>query len=503
MANDTDTATQITDSVKDAPDMTQDRFASFTWDKEDVGASESRTQRAKSKSWLKRFLPRSLLGRSLLILVTPIMLIQIISTIVFLDNHWDRILNRLAFAVAGEIAIIVKAIEDGANDESIERMTGYVAQNLHILMSYEKGKLIEDKDFSGQPVIWKSIALKSLSRELESQLRRPFFIHADFEEKWVEVNIQLDGGVLNVLFPERRFYSSSGHIFLIWMFGSSIVLCLVAVLFMRNQIRPIRRLAVAAEWFGRGRDVQKFKVEGAAEVRQAGQAFLDMRRRIKRQVTQRTIMLAGVSHDLRTPLTRMKLTLEMMPDSEDVRAMKDDIAQMNVMIDGYLNFVRGQEEEPLAVMPLTVLTDKILAQLTRLDGQGGEGATAAMAAAALHWTIPDYITMPLRPHAMERAIRNLLDNAARYAKNVWISADIVDEDRVEIVIEDDGTGIPEDRYEDVFKPFFRLDPARGPSSGNVGLGMPIVMDIVHNHGGRIWLEKSAHGGLKVVMRLPL
>lgn len=468
------------------------------FDRDIQGVYQDKSEKAHKKSFLKKMLPRSLFGRSLLILVIPIFLLQLVSAIVFYDNHWTKILDRLAYAVVGEIAIIAANIEDGANDDTINRMTGFASRSLELLITYERGAFIRDKDFSGQHAIWKSLALDHLSRELEEKLRKPFYVHADFTQKWIEINIQLNDGVLTVVLPERRLFSSSGHVFLLWMFSTSLILCLVAVLFMRNQIRPIRRLAIAAEWFGRGRDVQKFKIEGASEVRQAGQAFLDMRRRIKRQVSQRTIMLAGVSHDLRTPLTRMKLTLEMMGENEDIAAMKADILQMQQMIDGYLNFVRGQEEEEIISVELAALMKKI-------------GEDYARQGHKLWINVPEYIALPLRPLTMERALANVIGNGLKYGTQIWISAEISKDDRAEIIIEDDGQGIPEDKYDDVFKPFFRLDPSRSQSlspsgaqdSGSVGLGLPIAMDIVHNHGGRMWLDKSVHGGLKVVIRLPL
>lgn len=446
----------------------------------------------KPFSGVKRFLPRTLLGRSLIILVTPILLVQVISTVVFLDNHWDKIMDRLAYSVAGEITVMSRAIEDGITPDNLKRLTGYTAQNLGLLISYEQGAELESKDFSGSHAIWESMVVDTLSKELQAHLRRPFYVHADFQEKWVEVNVQLETGVLNVVLPERRLFSSSGYVFLIWMFSTSLILSLVAVLFMRNQIRPIRRLAIAADWFGRGRDVQRFKVEGASEVRQAGQAFLDMRRRIKRQISQRTIMLAGVSHDLRTPLTRMKLELEMMGEGESVRALKEDVAQMQRMVDGYLEFVRGGEAESIVNVNLDAFLGQMKADLARQGFQ-------------IEWNIPDYIQLPLRPVAFGRALSNLITNAGRYAPHVWVSAEITEDERACIVVEDDGPGIPPEKYEDVFKPFYRGDESRrSPSeSAGVGLGMPIAMDIVHGLGGRIWLEKSRHGGLAVVMRLPI
>ena len=450
----------------------------------------------RTGSGIKKYLPRTLLGRSLLILVTPILLVQIISTIVFLDNHWAKILDRLAYAVAGEITVIARAIEDGITPENLNRITGYSSQNLGLLITYEQGALIKNKDFSDQHVIWESAVVNTLDKELNKSLRRPFYIHADFQEKWVQVNVQLENGVLNVELPERRLFSSSGYIFLIWMFSTSLILSIVAVLFMRNQIRPIRRLAVAADWFGRGRDVHKFKVEGASEVRQAGQAFLDMRRRIKRQISQRTIMLAGVSHDLRTPLTRMKLELEMMGENEDVKALKGDVALMQRMIDGYLEFVRGGEAEGIVSVNLAAYMDKIRTDAQRLGRD-------------IQWDIPSYIQIPLRPLAFERAVTNILNNAAKYAGHIWVSADVSNDGRVYINIDDDGPGIPADQYQDVFKPFYRADSARSLDAGDdnngggVGLGMPIAMDIIHSHGGRIWLESSDKGGLRVVIRLPM
>lgn len=452
---------------------------------------EIEISRPKRRSVLKRMLPNSLLGRSLLILITPILLIQIISTIVFLDNHWQKMLDRLAYAVAGEISVISQAVEEGVSDDDLKRIMGYVSQNLGLLMSYKEGGVLGDADFSKRKfAIWESLVIDTLSLHLDDQLRRPYYIYADFEEKWVEVTVQLENGLLNIVLPERRLFSSSGYIFLIWMFGTSLFLFAVAVIFMRNQIRPIRRLAVAAEWFGRGRDVKRFKIEGASEVRQAGQAFLDMRRRIKRQVSQRTLMLAGVSHDLRTPLTRIKLGLEMMNDCEDVAALKDDVSQMQKMIDGYLAFMRSEEEEDLAYVSLFEFCNKLEADFKRQEYK-------------ISWNIPNYIQLFIRVNAFERCMTNLITNACKYGENVWVSAFITDDERVQIDIEDDGPGVDEKLYDDVFRPFFRVDESRSTRTGGVGLGLSIAMDIVHSHGGRIWLDRSIHGGLKVSIRLPL
>ncbi len=445
----------------------------------------------KKRGGIKRLLPRSLLGRSLLIVITPIFLIQAITAIVFFDNHWRKITQRLAYALAGEVAVIARSIEDGVSPDDMNRITGYAAQNLDLLIGFSRGAVLEKQEAGKNHQVWESIAATTLSRELDAQLRKPFFIYADFEEKWVQVDVQLKNGVLNVSLPQRRLFSSSSYIFLIWMFGASVIVSVVAVLFMRNQIRPIRRLAVAAEWFGRGRDAQKFKVEGATEVRQAGQAFLDMRRRIKRQIEQRTTMLAGVSHDLRTPLTRMKLQLALMGNNPDIAALQADVSQMERMIAGYLDFVRGEGDEAPELISLADMVGHI-ANLQRR--QGGEVTVA----------VPDYIKLSVRPLAFERALSNFVINGEKYGGHVWISAEYSADERVEISIEDNGPGIAPEKYEDVFRPFFRLDESRNLETGGVGLGMAIALDIIHAHGGRVWLERSAaHGGLKVCIRVPV
>jgi two-component system osmolarity sensor histidine kinase EnvZ len=439
---------------------------------------------------VKRMLPKTLFARSLLILITPIVLIQVIATFTFFDRHWTKMTSRLAVGVAGEIAMLADSLETDPSVENVQRMTQYAAQYLDLLIGFNKGAELGEEEAGTMMVpVWESMVAERLAAEMHSAVRRPFLLDVDLQEKWVQVSVQLSNGVLDISLPQRRLFSSSGYIFLLWMISASVLLLLIATLFMRNQIRPIRRLAVAAERFGKGRDVHNFKLEGAAEVRQAGQAFLDMRERIKRQISQRTAMLAGVSHDLRTPLTRIKLQLEMMGDSPDIEAMKGDIKEMGRMIEGYLDFVRGEGEEQAVPTKLGDLLEKILTSARR---QGRD----------LGLTINEDMYVILRPLAFERCLTNLVTNAFKYADHVWLAADRIN-DKVEITVDDDGPGIPPDQYEEVFKPFYRVDSSRNASTGGVGLGLPIAMDIVHAHGGRIWLERSAHGGLRVVIHLPL
>jgi two-component system osmolarity sensor histidine kinase EnvZ len=278
-------------------------------------------------------------------------------------------------------------------------------------------------------------------------------------------------------------------IVVLWMIGTSAVLFVVAMMFMRNQVRPIRRLAQAAESFGKGREVPNFRPGGATEVRQAAAAFIEMRDRIKRQIAQRTDMLSGVSHDLRTPLTRMKLQLAMLGDSTEIAELKADIAEMERMIEGYLAFVRGEGHEAPKETDLAPLLGEIV------DGARREGAVIELE------TEGD-LRVAVRPHALKRCITNLVTNATRYGKRVAIHA-VRQAESIEIAVVDDGPGIPASRREDVFRPFVRLESSRNQATGGIGLGLTIARDIVRGHGGDIVLQEAPGGGVKASVRLPL
>ncbi len=450
------------------------------------------TTSKKKGRWIKRFVPRTLFGRSLLILILPILIIQAISMFIFFDRHWSKMTSRLAFAVAGEISVLSSYIDEADNDEMVQKIITLAEQRLEFLVTFDRGEIpppnvVPSNILEG----WEGMVRNSLMHELDDALDYPFTVDVDFKEKWAEVRVQLSGGVLNVALPQRRLFSSTTYIFLIWVFFASTILLVISILFMRNQIRPIRRLAIAAERFGKGRKVDNFKVEGAKEVRQAGQAFLDMKIRLQRQIAQRTDMLAGVSHDLRTPLTRLKLQVAMMGDSPDIYDIKNDINDMEKMIEGYLNFVRGDGRET------TVLTD-IAAMLrdvtTSTKRQGCDVALILN-------NVSDSI--PLRPTAFKRCLNNILSNAAKYADFIWVTLEHTGDDEIHILIEDNGPGIEDDKLEEVFRPFYRVDSSRNASTGGVGLGLPISMDIVHTHGGKIWLDRSEHGGLAVHIVLPI
>jgi len=329
-----------------------------------------------------------------------------------------------------------------------------------------------------------------LSRSLDSKVNRPHQIDSSEFKFRVVVDIQLKDAVMTVTVPGKRLFSTTTYIFLMWMVGTSLVLFAVASIFMRNQVRPIWRLAAAADQFGKGQDIEEdFKMEGATEVRQAATAFNLMRARIRRQIRQRTDMLSGVSHDLRTPITRMKLLLAMLPERPEVEELTNDVDEMERMIEGYLTFARGEGNEAGSKTDLGLIVEDAAA-LWRRNG------------VKIDCHIEGKLIALLRPDAIKRTVNNLLANAGRYAEHIWIRAGRRG-DVIEVTVDDDGPGIPEAHREDVFRPFYRLDESRNPDTGGTGLGLAIARDLVRGHGGDILLEDSPHGGLRARIRLPV
>lgn len=437
----------------------------------------------------KQFLPRSLFYRSLLILTLPIILTLSISTYVFFDRHWERMAGRLAMGVAGEIAFITAYLENGVDEDSLNSLSVNSLTHMQLNIKFVPDGVLKriEKEY-----FWRGDLIRSLLREeLKTRLDKPFKIIVDVEEKWIQVHIQLKDGLLIITSPERRLFSSSGYVFLIWMIGVSSILMVVAILFMRNQIRPIKKLAVAAERFGMGRDVPFFKPEGAREVRQAARAFIGMRDRMEKQIQQRTLMLAGVSHDLRTPLTRMKLQAEMIEDDEEREALKSDIGEMERMINAYLEFTKGEGDEKAERIDLEAM---ILHALSGYEKMGVE--------TSVEFNLSN-TELFLRPVAFERCLNNILSNAQKFADKIHVSVK-GDEENVVIHIEDNGIGIDPHFYDDVFKPFYREEKSRNTKTGGVGLGLPIAQDIILAHGGTISLARSQQlGGLDVIITMPV
>ncbi|WP_316979148.1 ATP-binding protein [Shumkonia mesophila] len=432
----------------------------------------------------KRLLPRSLLGRSLMIIVTPLVLLQLVSAAIFYESHWDKISLRLARGVAGDIGTVISLLRQFPDAEDRNWIFRLAADHMELTVALQEKAILPN-----QPAQPRGVTEQAMDDALREQVTQPFVLDTESLDRFYVASIQLPAGVLEVIVPRKRLFSSTVYVFVLWMIGTSMILFGVATIFMRNQVKPIRRLAVAADNFGKGREVVRVKPEGATEVRQATTAFLAMRERIQRQISQRTDMLSGVSHDLRTPLTRMKLQLAMSGDADGISDLRTDVAEMEHMLEGYLAFARGEGTEQPRLANLTDLLAEVAEQARRNGGQ-----------IDLHCEGP--FTMPLRPNALKRAIANLIDNALRYAEHVWIRAGRR-ADAIEILIDDDGPGIPADKRDEVFKPFFRLDSSRNPETGGSGLGLAIARDIVRGHGGDIELGEAPTGGLRARVRLPV
>ena len=387
----------------------------------------------------ERLLPRTLLGRSIIIIVTPIVLLQAISAWIFYTSHWNTVTQRLAQSVAGDIAAVIRLLPEPVDPKRSQAVFAIAKDMMDIRLSFKPGDILpNDPTISRQNVV--DVAL---AHALQSNVQRPFLIDSRSIRNFVEIHVQLPDGVLRAGVRRRRLFTSTTYIFLLWMIGTSLALLAFATVFMRRQVRPIRRLAQAADDFGRGRDVIAFQPSGAAEVELAGHAFNLMRDRIRRQISQRTEMLAGVSHDLRTPLTRMKLQLALMGDGGEVADLKKDVEEMERMVDGYLAFTRGEGTERAVDVDLVELVADAVADARR------EGATIAFTGSDVR------IVLPLRRDALRRALANIVGNARRYAKRIEITLR-PREHAVDVIVDDDGPGIPADLREDVFRPFFRL-----------------------------------------------
>ncbi len=441
---------------------------------------------------IRNYLPQTLMGRSIMILVVPVILAQVFAVTLFWDNHWDKVTRRLANSVAGEIAIIADQIENNYSDDLVTILSDYMADHLRVDIDFQYQK--QNVDAATAQILYGfygEILLAPLKSALESKLDAPHNIFIDWETEEVTVQVQLDNGFLRVTVPEQRLFSSSGYVFIGLLVISTFSLLAISVLFLRNQIRPIRRLAAAASLMGKGRLISLGAPRGAREVRQAWEAFETMQRRLRRQIEQRTAMLAGVSHDLRTPLTRVKLGLSMMDDQKEAMQMIADLDEMEKMVDAYLEFARGEKlEDAVEVNLKDFMTDIISHYQTEKT----------------HIT---FVTegiepiMPLQKVNFRRCIENILSNAVRYATEIKVSLKMT-EDRLFLTIEDNGEGIAQSQYEEVFKPFVRLDTSRSIHTGGAGLGLSVAMDIILAHGGKISLGQSKElGGLLVNIRLPV
>ncbi len=452
---------------------------------------------------LRSVLPRGLLGRSVLIILLPMLVLQVVALLLFYGGHLDVVSRRLAGGVAGDVAMVAELVrrEPPENRGWIFREASW---RLDLNLAYEEGARIQAVP---RPASLPLLPLEEdLDRALAERVRAPFDTDWQTDPRSVVIRVQLPDGVLHVEAPRKRLFTATLYLFVIWLVGSALLLSAVAVLFMKNQVRAVRRIAAAAENFGLGRDTGAIKPEGATEARQAAAAFNRMRERIRRFVSQRTDMLAGISHDLRTPLTRMRLALAMLPRSpdteDDLAALTQDVEEMERMIAAYLAFARGEGTEQARP-----------ADLVELVRDAAANARRAGAAVEVEAPPGGALVMPLRADAVRRCLGNLLDNARRHARRIAVAVDAVPRAAAlggpggggggggalwaQVTVDDDGPGIPAAEREGAFRPF------RSGAPGGTGLGLAIARDIVRAHGGEIMLEQSPLGGLRARLRLPV
>ncbi|WP_440957783.1 ATP-binding protein [Oceanicaulis sp. LC35] len=432
---------------------------------------------------IKPYLPKGLFERSLLIIVLPVALMQGAVTWAFFDQHWQTTTARLSESVAGEVALVVRLYEREGPDQ-FDSLANLAFATTDLSVEFREGDTL--------PTSRRTAFFRALDRTLRTalgdEMNNAFWFDTTRYPSYVDIRVQVDGGVLRFIAARDRVFATTGHIFLIWLFLATGLLLTVAILFIRNQVKPIRQLAEAAEAFGRGQDVERFKPAGAREVRRASAAFLDMRARLKRHIEQRTQLLAGVSHDLRTPLTRLRLQLALMPQSEERDAARRDLADMEAALEEYLAFARGQAGEEPDALDLTALCE------TLADDAAREGVD-------LRLEVEDGLVVQARESALKRALANLVSNAAAHAEDVLLIARR-NGSRLEILIDDNGPGIPAEQREDAFKPFSRLDESRNANRKGVGLGLAIARDTLRAHGGELRLEDSPLGGLRARVSLP-
>jgi two-component system osmolarity sensor histidine kinase EnvZ len=429
-------------------------------------------------------MPKGLYARSLLIVVLPMLILQTVVAYVFMERHWQLVTRRLSEAVTRDIAATIAVIESFPQDANYDRITEIARRDFSLSIAV----LPNDPLPPPMPKPFFSLLDTALSEEIVRLIKRPFWIDTVGRSDLIEIRIQISDKVLRVLARRGQAYASNTHIFLLWMVGTSVVLLGIAILFLRNQIRPIQQLAAAAESFGKGRPPPDFRPRGAREVRKAAEAFLAMRRRIERQIEQRTTMLAGVSHDMRTVLTRFRLQLAFLGSGPEIEALEGDIAEMQAMLEAYLAFARGEGDEDAVPTDMAEMLRAIETEADRAGfpvRQSFEGPPLVI----------------VRPNAFKRALGNLVGNACRYAERVEVTARHA-RGYLTVAIDDDGPGVPEAERENVFRPFYRLDQARNQDEGGTGLGLAITRDIIRGHGGDVKLEASPLGGLRAVVRIP-
>ena len=431
----------------------------------------------------KKYLPKSLFGRALLIIMLPIVIMQMAVAYFFFNAHWQQVTSSLSDSVAADISVAVQLYKQNPTVNRVERLDDMLRPKMELSVAWEEGDSLpnttRDAFFSNLD--------KTLRRSLGNSLTDEFWFDTTRYPNHIDIRVAVDEGVLRFIAARERVFAPTGFVFIFWLITATVLLSLVSILFIRNQAKPITELADAADAFGKGQEISNYKPSGASEVRLAGQSFLKMRGRIRRHIEQRTTMLAGVSHDLRTPLTRLKLHLAMQDKSDENEAARQDVKDMESMLDGYLDFARGLAGEGTESIEMHVFLSELISKMSEPQAE---------------LIANDEVTVDIRPQALERAVVNLLSNAQKYAKSCRVTL-ARNGSNVLITVEDDGPGIPEEERGDAFKAFQRLDTARNQNIEGVGLGLSIARDIAQIHGGALRLEDSEMGGLRATIRLPI
>ncbi len=429
---------------------------------------------------IKKIIPSTLIGRSIIIIFVPIIIIVLLTSFVFYQTSWSIISKRLTESVAADINVLVKLIDSDLTNNALN------VANQDFKM---KINIVKDKELLSSKLNLNSGILSKRLNQSLSNLKKKFDYDLSNLEEGVLIYIQIDKDILEIIVDKDRVYSESAFVFLLWMIFASIILFFMSYFLMSRQLRPLKRLAIIAETFGRGLDAPDIKTAGAYEIRQTANAFNQMRTRIKRFLKQRTEMLAGVSHDLRTPLTRMKLQISLMKDEKAKSELEADVNEMTSMLDSYVSFVKTESPEPIE----TIVINELIADIIKTVDRNNID---------LVLNEKTIIQSSGRQIQLKRAFNNIIDNSQRYAKKIEINLYKNEKDCV-IEFNDDGEGIPRDKYEDVFKPFFTLDPSRNKLKGESGLGLTITRDIIRSHGGDVKLSDSNLGGLQLKVLLPL
>jgi len=432
-------------------------------------------------NFLKKILPKRLFYRSLLIVAAPIILLQIIITVVFFDSLWIKTNKGMTRSLVAEIETLYDVYdnESGYNKMIIDLYN----KNFDFYISFEENELFQKNETER----WYSPMDRSLRRELKSTFgSNTYSFDTTTYKDQVAIKIKYKNGSLKIFFPKERISPSSARIFALWITLPGLLLIMIAIIFLKNQTKPIVKLAKAAESFGKGEFVKEFRPSGAREIRQAAYEFDKMRKRITIHLNQRSEMLSGISHDLRTPLTRLKLQLALLKQQDLAKKMSDDIEEMEKMLNEYLEFSRHQKNEETEKVNLNDLIKEVITKYENKE---------------INMNLEDNIKINIRPNSIKRCLTNLIDNGLSYGKKIEISLKKIKESII-IFVDDNGPGIPKKEYQNVMKPFYRIDKSRGQNKSGVGLGLSIANDIIRAHGGNISLEKSPLEGLRVKISLP-